>query len=270
MPEMGEYWYDRHGGAEVVQILAADDEEVAFMVVNTILRPPDETANERIVVTETDTFLEEYQQSADVAWEWLNPGSIWFDRRDASRRVVIEEPDEGEDDEDEHDDVEFRALVEGGVGPVQAMPRDGFTSIYVRVDDDDAEYLTTDRYVVIGPGIRSVFVALLDARAHVFETAALLNLPPGSIQILGSTSDFGVRAQGSAADPAGGSSVTVGTFTEAARGGSSPARATGVGGSAPGMILATIYGAGGSGGGATKAAEPERRTLWDRLTEADD
>lgn len=40
MPEVGEYWYDAHGGWEVVRLVEVTDATCAYLVVNTIVRPP--------------------------------------------------------------------------------------------------------------------------------------------------------------------------------------------------------------------------------------
>lgn len=176
MPEVGEYWYCADGSAEVVRILAVDDEICTYVLVNSFVRPPFGIHDNRLNEQALDDFLDDYEPHPNISDEWLAQGSIWFARQDINSRVVVEEALED-------DTVSFREIHSGGVGAVQRMTRQAFTELYVLTDEDEHDHLSDERFWVMGGGICAVFISRDDAQAFIYETCALLRLPESSLEI---------------------------------------------------------------------------------------
>jgi hypothetical protein len=269
MPEVGQYWFDSHGSPEVVRILSVDEEDCAFLVVNSIARSPAGFTGERIYLMDLENFLEDYQDASEVDEDYLDSGSVWFYRTDLARRVVLE------DDVDvDNGTVSFRQLREEGVGSVQRASVREFVSTYVRIDDDDQEWVTNDRFWVVGGGICAVFVAEVDAQAFLFETCVLLNQATSSLRIY--------RTQHPAVPAAAGNGIIAGGGTLLGTGGGSSGNTLGIvggdvaigGGRLAGMgggMLVSTSGIGMGGGASQRTAAPEEQpTLWERLADGDD
>lgn len=278
MPEVGEYWYCAHGSAEVVRIVAADDEECSFVVVNSFVRPSFSIDGGRLREATIEDFLHDYEESPDVSQEWLEQGSIWFARQDVNSRVVLEESIDEDDDI-----VVFRELRAGGVGRVQRLERASFTQQYVLTEEDDHDHLTDERFWVMGAGICAPFMSRVDAQAFLYETSALLNQSESSLRIHSAPAGHTPFARavtsgvgGSAATPVGGgaagrndgsSAMLIATY-----GGGAGAAAGGTGGAGgwPGNDGMSTVVSGFGGFGIARAPEPESQTLWERLTAPDD
>lgn len=177
MPSVGEYWYDAHGGAEVVRVVEVDRDNCVFLVVNSVLSPA--CFEDTIVATSLTDFLHEYQYDPEIDDDWFNEGSVWFDRNDATRIVVLES-DLGDDDESL---LYFRTRRADGMGPIERLSYNDFVQSFVRLNEGMGELITGDRFWVVGGGLCAPFASLVDAQAFVFATCALLGVLPSSIQI---------------------------------------------------------------------------------------
>jgi hypothetical protein len=176
MPEVGEYWYQRHGGPEVVRVVAESEMSCTVVVMNALVRPS-VGFYDRLLEMDAECFRQTYQDTPDISLAWLESGSAWFDRRNAAHLVHLAEGS------DVHT-VRFRTLDEGNLGVVEMMRRSDFTARYVRIYGDLDEQLNQERFWVVGSGIRALFVSQWEAQAYVFDTSTLLNLPDGALQIV--------------------------------------------------------------------------------------
>jgi hypothetical protein len=269
MPEIGEYWYDAHRGCEVARIVAVEDDECAFLVVNSIVRLPHSVGDGRLIEMNLDEFLERYRQFPEIDLAWFEAGSIWFDRRDASNRVVIDSHGAG-------DTVAFRAVGVRDLGHARSSPRAAFSERYVRVLDNADAGLAADRYWVVGDGICAVFISRADAQAFLFEASALLNRAESVLEIR--------RVRHPARPPGrtGALAEVVHALGGTGGGGGLPGVSTGIGfgggfggGGLPGPGGIVMVSGGGGLGGIAPASPalprpPEPPTLWERLVAPDE
>lgn len=182
MPSPGSYWYGRAGSPSVVRVIEESALLCTHLVLNSALSLP---YYQRIRPMHRSEFLSEYQSTPDVSDEWLQPGTRWYDREN-SERVLEIVSGRSRPDPSRRRDRQIQTIV--ARFPHSPVGRDetsysvvDLTARYIRIDAQSA--VATERFWVMGAGIRAPFSTEVQARAFIYDTTAALGLHGRALRV---------------------------------------------------------------------------------------